>query len=183
MGAFILPGLTTSHTLFAPEEHTELVRDKTKGSNRRPKVIASCLKHLLLKIIHPIQCLLFLSGNRAIKWSNTGSVGKHKFTEPLTAFLFLVPALIRANCPDLSTFYSLVEDTPRLVRDELLALTNDCEQKFTIFALLGSAQLALVICCKQENLELALTLLEPDNGLPWLIMRRFSLSLDKFLVL
>ena len=30
MGVFLLPGLTTSHTLFAPEEHTELVRDKLK---------------------------------------------------------------------------------------------------------------------------------------------------------
>ena len=105
-----------------------------------------------------------LSGNRAIKWSNTGSVGKHKFTKPLTAFLFLVPTLIRANCPDLSTFYSLVEDTPRLVRDELLALTNDCEQSSQFFALLGSAQLAVGDLLQAgENLELAL-LLEPDNG-------------------
>ena len=93
-----------------------------------------------------------LSGNRAIKWSNTGSVGKHKFTKPLTAFLFLVPTLIRANCPDLSTFYSLVEDTPRLVRDELLALPMIVSRVHNFLPYLVRRSLRLVICCKQERI-------------------------------
>ena len=91
------------------------------------------------------------------------SVGKHKFTELLTACLISFPAFIQASCPDLTNYFSLVEDQPGLVRDELLALTTECEES-TEFCLLGSSQLALGDLLRAaENLELAL-LIDPENG-------------------
>ena len=56
-GCIYLPGLTTTHTLFAPEEQAEPLRI-TKGADRRPSN-SELLEALITKIIHPIQCLGF----------------------------------------------------------------------------------------------------------------------------
>ncbi|MDG2422302.1 MAG: hypothetical protein P8N40_11440 [Gammaproteobacteria bacterium] len=87
-----------------------------------------------------------------------------KITKSLVAIFLIVPATLKAACPDLSQYYALVEEEPRTAELALFSLTSDCTDNSEYFALLGSVQLSLgKIFESRENLELAL-LLDPQNG-------------------
>lgn len=82
----------------------------------------------------------------------------------MAAFAGVFMSASAISCPDLSTFYRLLDEAPSSLEAQLSSLLEQCSQSSEYFALLGAAQLATGDLFQAlENLELAL-LINPDNG-------------------